>query len=137
MVILVDIEGTTTSISFVKVTKTMAVRQNAPYGFSHFTGFPIVSLTVPDDSDFPPKNFVLEKFLIVIIGFLDEQKFVNNTFARIVCGSIPTVVCRLKSSFRFPVRETANFMEANRCCLIEYKYFSSVVSYFVFLNVKM
>lgn len=31
-VILVDIEGTTTSISFVKVTKTMAVRQNAPYG---------------------------------------------------------------------------------------------------------
>ena len=36
-VILVDIEGTTTSISFVKVTKTMAVRQNAPLAGSRIS----------------------------------------------------------------------------------------------------
>lgn len=83
--ILVDIEGTTTSISFVKVTKTMAVRQNAPYGFSHFTGFPTYSLTIPNDRNFPQEQPLVDEFPNVIVESLHALKIVNYAFARIVC----------------------------------------------------
>ena len=111
-VILVDIEGTTTSISFVKVTKTMAVRQNAPYGFSHFTGFPTYSLTIPNDQNFPQGQPLADEFPNVIVELLQALKICELSFrAYCVCVFSRHLLCRLKSSFRFPVRETAGFME--------------------------
>lgn len=115
-VILIDIEGTTTSISFVKVTKTMAVRQNAPYSSRISPVLQHILWHYLMIKIFHTANISQRNFRMLSWSYCTKKNlWIIVSRVLYVCVLSQHLLCRLKSSFRFPVRETASFMAGNRC----------------------
>lgn len=103
--------------------------------FSHFTGFLIYFLTVPNDHNFLYREFLSHKILNLSKDFLYWKKFVDYTFARIVCVLL-TFTMPVEIQFQVPYSQYSEVswkaVDAVSSNLKRIKYYLHCIEFFIY-----